>query len=383
MVTGANFGSSTSSNHARPCLRTSSERSSAPATSGTTINTSTEVSSTLKRHRQRRGPVHEKLHDRHEQHQHDEVVHGDLHERIGRVAVGQVAPDKHHRRAGRGGQNDAAGDVLIGFGGLMKAAKTKRKNDPRQQRHREGFHHPVDEQRDQQPGGSPPTLRTEEKSTFIIIGVIMSQIRTAIGALIWLPCAEFHTAQARDGARAGAFPSRCPPPCRAPPIPTGSARNVPSRRLPGRVQCDCFSHCLLLASVHAQQPGAQQRPGRLHGADERAHELAFHLRGDRVHIDALAAQERRAHPRCCKCAWVRCRCSSKPASASLRDVLDLFKRARDAADPQQHVLPHFGRHLAARDDIGDGEAAAGLQHAERLAQHAVLVAREVDHAIAR
>ena len=37
------------------------------------------------------------------------------------------------------------------------------------------------------PVGRLPTLRTEEKSTFIIIGVIMSQIRTAIGALIWLP----------------------------------------------------------------------------------------------------------------------------------------------------------------------------------------------------
>jgi hypothetical protein len=35
--------------------------------------------------------------------------------------------------------------------------------------------------------GLPPTLRTEEKSTFIIIGVIMSQIRTAIGTLMWLP----------------------------------------------------------------------------------------------------------------------------------------------------------------------------------------------------
>ena len=37
------------------------------------------------------------------------------------------------------------------------------------------------------PAGFRPTLRTEEKSTFIIIGVIMSQISTAIGALIWLP----------------------------------------------------------------------------------------------------------------------------------------------------------------------------------------------------
>ena len=39
------------------------------------------------------------------------------------------------------------------------------------------------------------------------------------------------------------------------------------------------------------------------------------------------------------------------------------------------------RNLAARDHVGDGEAAAGLQHAERFAQHAVLVGGEVDDAV--
>jgi hypothetical protein len=34
------------------------------------------------------------------------------------------------------------------------------------------------------PAGRFPTFRTDEKSTLIIIGVIMSQISTAIGALI-------------------------------------------------------------------------------------------------------------------------------------------------------------------------------------------------------
>jgi hypothetical protein len=37
------------------------------------------------------------------------------------------------------------------------------------------------------PAGRLPTFRTEEKSTFIIMGVIMSQISTAMGTLIWLP----------------------------------------------------------------------------------------------------------------------------------------------------------------------------------------------------
>ena len=48
------------------------------------------------------------------------------------------------------------------------------------------------------PAGRRPTFFTDEKSTFIIIGVIISQIRTAMGALIWLPLPELNAAQARD-----------------------------------------------------------------------------------------------------------------------------------------------------------------------------------------
>ena len=37
------------------------------------------------------------------------------------------------------------------------------------------------------PRGRRPTFRIEPKSTFIIIGVIISQMSTAIGTLMWLP----------------------------------------------------------------------------------------------------------------------------------------------------------------------------------------------------
>ena len=37
------------------------------------------------------------------------------------------------------------------------------------------------------PRGRRPTCRIAPKSTFIIIGVIISQMRMAIGMLIWLP----------------------------------------------------------------------------------------------------------------------------------------------------------------------------------------------------
>ena len=44
----------------------------------------------------------------------------------------------------------------------------------------------------------------------------------------------------------------------------------------------------------------------------------------------------------------------------LRDVLVIAQRAGHAADPQLHALPDCGRHLAANDDIGDGEPSPGF-----------------------
>ena len=92
-----------------------------------------------------------------------------------------MAPDEHHRRAWRGGKDDAAGNVLVGLLRPDKGRKHQAEEKPRQGRHRERLHHPVDEKRDEQPGGRRPTSRTAEKSTFIIIGVIISQISTAMG----------------------------------------------------------------------------------------------------------------------------------------------------------------------------------------------------------
>ena len=62
-------------------------------------------------------------------------------------------------------------------------------------------------------------------------------------------------------------------------------------------------------------------------------------------------------------------------------VLHLLERAGDAADPQLHVAPNFRRGVAAHDDVGHRESAAGFEHAERLAQHAPLVGREIDDAV--
>ena len=53
------------------------------------------------------------------------------------------------------------------------------------------------------PRGRRPTLRIDPKSTFIIIGVIISQMRIAIGTLIWLPRAELEASQRPHQPRHG------------------------------------------------------------------------------------------------------------------------------------------------------------------------------------
>ncbi len=89
--------------------------------------------------------MHQKLHDRHEEHEHDEVVDRDLHEGISRVSAGEMTPDEYHGRAGRCGQDDTAGNVLIRFGRRDKRCKENAEKDPGEQRHRKGLNHPIHE----------------------------------------------------------------------------------------------------------------------------------------------------------------------------------------------------------------------------------------------
>src|SRR5450432_3641220 len=71
--------------------------------------------------------------------------------------------------------------------GVMNAAKTKRKNAQASSAMEKGFTNQLMNSVTRSPAGRRPTFFNDEKSTLIIIGVIMSQISTAIGALIWLP----------------------------------------------------------------------------------------------------------------------------------------------------------------------------------------------------
>ena len=53
----------------------------------------------------------------------------------------------------------------------------------------------------------------------------------------------------------------------------------------------------------------------------------------------------------------------------------------DAANPERHAFPYRIGHFAAGDDIGNGKAATGLEHAEGFAENAFLVGGEVNDTV--
>ena len=101
-------------------------------------------------HRDRR-ESQEQADDRREGEHHDGVVQRDLAQREVRLAVGQVAPDEDHRRAGGGGEQDETGDVAVDLRGREVGPEQPADEQPAQQRHRERLDGPVDEQRHADP----------------------------------------------------------------------------------------------------------------------------------------------------------------------------------------------------------------------------------------
>jgi hypothetical protein len=72
---------------------------------------------------------------------------------------------------------------------------------------------------------------------------------------------------------------------------------------------------------------------------------------------------------------------AEPGSGELALIVLLFESAGDAAYPEEHAVANLGVDLAANDDVGDGEATAGLEDAEGFAQDAVFIGGEVDDAV--
>src|SRR5438093_6094275 len=65
----------------------------------------------------------------------------------------------------------------------------------------------------------------------------------------------------------------------------------------------------------------------------------------------------------------------------LVSVVGFVEGSGDTADPEKHAAANFGLDFAAGDDVGDGEAATGLEDSEGFAQDLSFVGREIDHAV--
>lgn len=85
--------------------------------------------------------------DRRECNDPDEVVHGHLYERVGRIAAHELAPDEHHGRARRHAEQDHAGDVLPGGRWIDPPGEHVLEEQHAERRHRERLDEPVDDQR--------------------------------------------------------------------------------------------------------------------------------------------------------------------------------------------------------------------------------------------
>jgi len=75
------------------------------------------------------------------------MASGDLREGEQRIAVGQPTPDKYHRGARRGGQQDQASDIAVDLLGGQQRREQLSDEQPAQQGHRERFDQPVHQQR--------------------------------------------------------------------------------------------------------------------------------------------------------------------------------------------------------------------------------------------
>ena len=103
--------------------------------------------------------------------------------------------------------------------GGIHGPKTCRKNSQAMAAMVKGFTIQFTNNVTRSPRGRRPTLRTAPKSTFIIMGVIMSQMRTAMGTLIWLPLPNSRPRNPRMSAGASV------------PIATPTTMHNPTQRL--------------------------------------------------------------------------------------------------------------------------------------------------------
>ena len=129
----------------------------------------------------------------------------------------------------------------------------------------------------------------------------------------------------------------------------------------------------------ARAAAGRAAAGRLHGANERADELAFDLRPARRRR-ALAVEKRARVLDVVDPRWSRCRCRRSPRPRVWRGS-PILERAGDAADPQLHVLRIAAGTSPRTTTSETAKRPPGFSTRNASLQHPVLVARQVDHAV--
>src|SRR5678816_4902721 len=119
---------------------------------------------------------------------------------------------------------------------------------------------------------------------------------------------------------------------------------------------------------------------RFNGADECAHELAVHLRSNRVSIDPLSGKDVTGILGAIDAGRLNIDLLESCGSQLLA-IRNIFKSAGDTANPKKNAAPNLREYFTLRHDIGHGKAATGLQHAKCLAKNSVFISGEIDDAI--
>src|SRR6185295_19687907 len=100
-------------------------------------------------------------------------------------------------------------------------------------------------------------------------------------------------------------------------------------------------------------------------ANEGAHEIAVHLRSDCVSVDPFSFEEFTRVIHFVDAGGLDVD-ALKTRALQLAPVFTFVERPRDTSDPQQNAFANFGTNRATRDDVGNREPSAGLQHAKGL-----------------
>src|SRR5208282_1125845 len=127
-------------------------------------------------------------------------------------------------------------------------------------------------------------------------------------------------------------------------------------------------------------PSGATRSGRLASSNECAHEHAIDLWCEFVGIEPGLREPFTTLRRGIDPGWLdfdRLKAGCREFCAIVR----LLQCTRDASRPQFDMASDFAGNFTARDHIENRQAASGLEYSKRFAQNAILVAREIYHAI--